>query len=320
MQRPFTSAKLVTVAENVAALAALRFLSEGIRNRSAVEPALILVHGPTGAGKSHLIADFLREIAVGDVVITCTQADEWRGFQTEEAERFFQSAADSDVVIVEDIHRLPDRYAALLATQLDEWRRLGIKVVMSSLVAPAKLPFPSFLTSRLAAGLSVHVGPLSFSSRCQVIVRKAAERKLVLDEKEQLALARRCRSAREIEGELARLELAWRTQAASAGTEQAAETNDATLVEQIIALVGRHFRVPCDILRSPARDRRVVRARQVGMYLARQLTGLSLSNIGARFGGRDHATVLHACRKVQRDIRDDPQLNGVVEDMAGTLA
>jgi len=60
--------------------------------------------------------------------------------------------------------------------------------------------------------------------------------------------------------------------------------------------------------------------RQVGMYLARRLTPLSLEQIGAYFGGRDHSTVLHACRKVERALAEDPGLIGAVRQLHADLA
>ena len=74
-----------------------------------------------------------------------------------------------------------------------------------------------------------------------------------------------------------------------------------------------------DYRRSQQRGRRVLLPRQVGMYLARQLTGLSLEAIGAYFGGRDHSTVLHACRKVEQALGRDPVLSGAVRELQADL-
>src|SRR5437763_712685 len=79
-------------------------------------------------------------------------------------------------------------------------------------------------------------------------------------------------------------------------------------VERIASQVGGYFRVEPRQLQSRRRFRNVLLPRQVGMYLARQLTALSLDQIGAFFGGRDHSTVLHACRKVQIAMRKDAVL------------
>jgi chromosomal replication initiator protein len=91
-------------------------------------------------------------------------------------------------------------------------------------------------------------------------------------------------------------------------------------VERIAQRVGGYFRVEPRQLQSPQRSRQVLLPRQVGMYLARQLTGLSLEQIGAYFGGRDHSTVLHACRKVEQALGQDIVLSGAVRQLHADLA
>jgi chromosomal replication initiator protein len=90
-------------------------------------------------------------------------------------------------------------------------------------------------------------------------------------------------------------------------------------VERIAERVGSCFHVPPRDLQSRRRLRGIVMPRQVGMYLARKLTPLSLTRIGAYFGGRDHSTVLHACAKVERALSADRQLSGVVKQLQAEL-
>jgi chromosomal replication initiator protein len=73
------------------------------------------------------------------------------------------------------------------------------------------------------------------------------------------------------------------------------------------------------VLRSATRQRQVREARQVAMFLARELTGLSLVKIGAYFGGRDHTTVLHACRKVEQELAGEPALAGALRQLRASL-
>ena len=90
-------------------------------------------------------------------------------------------------------------------------------------------------------------------------------------------------------------------------------------VEQIAAKVGGHFQVAPKDLQSSRRSRNILVPRQVGMYLARRLTELSLDQIGAYFGGRDHSTVLHACRKVERNLARDNVFSGTVRQLQSSL-
>ena len=93
-----------------------------------------------------------------------------------------------------------------------------------------------------------------------------------------------------------------------------AEARRAT-VESIAQRVGRYFRVEARRLQGATARARPCLPRQVGMYLARRLTDLSLQQIGAYFGGRDHSTVLHACRKVEQALADDLALSGAVRQL-----
>ncbi len=84
-------------------------------------------------------------------------------------------------------------------------------------------------------------------------------------------------------------------------------------IEDILRIVSRHYKVPRNDLLSSRRSRDVVRPRQIAMYLAKSLTSRSLPEIGRRFGGRDHTTVLHSVRKVEQMIKDDGELAQEIE-------
>ena len=79
-------------------------------------------------------------------------------------------------------------------------------------------------------------------------------------------------------------------------------------IEDILKIVSRHYNVGRTDLLSARRAREVVMPRQIGMYLAKKLTARSLPEIGRRFGGRDHSTVLHAVRKIDQQMKTDEKL------------
>ena len=79
-------------------------------------------------------------------------------------------------------------------------------------------------------------------------------------------------------------------------------------IDDILKIVGRHYNVARADLLSPRRARSIVVPRQIGMYLAKKLTSRSLPEIGRRFGGRDHSTVLHAVRKIEDQMKTDDRL------------
>jgi chromosomal replication initiator protein len=91
-------------------------------------------------------------------------------------------------------------------------------------------------------------------------------------------------------------------------------------IEDILRIISRHFGVSKGDLLSQRRHRSVVWPRQVGMYLAKQLTARSLPEIGRRFGNRDHTTVLHAIRKIEGELVDNPRLKDELEELKKLLS
>jgi chromosomal replication initiation ATPase DnaA len=105
---------------------------------------------------------------------------------------------------------------------------------------------------------------------------------------------------------------------------ESAETVKRTLakrltIERIQAAVCRFYQIPRVEILSARREAKIVRPRQVAMYLAKTLTVRSLPEIGRMFGGRDHTTILHAVRKIGALVARDPDLNEVVEKLKATL-
>ncbi len=90
-------------------------------------------------------------------------------------------------------------------------------------------------------------------------------------------------------------------------------------VSQIQKVVGDHFGLKVDELKAKKRTKNIAFARQIAMYLTRELTDLSLPKIGDAFGGRDHTTVIHACEKVAEEMAKDPSLKSTVERLAEAI-
>ncbi|MEL6746293.1 MAG: helix-turn-helix domain-containing protein, partial [Pseudomonadota bacterium] len=86
-------------------------------------------------------------------------------------------------------------------------------------------------------------------------------------------------------------------------------------IEEIIKLVSKHYGVTRTDILSQRRHRSIVKPRQIAMYLAKNLTSRSLPEIGRRIGGRDHTTVLHAVRKIDRELGSDATLGEEVEEL-----
>ena len=86
-------------------------------------------------------------------------------------------------------------------------------------------------------------------------------------------------------------------------------------IADVMKTVGEVHDVTVDQLKSKRRTQDLARARQIAMFLAREMTGASLNQIGRAFGGRDHSTVSHACQKISKDMGSDPRFRGAVLDV-----
>jgi chromosomal replication initiator protein len=331
LQTPAAFARILPLPENRSALAAIHELARCIQSKtdSAVNP--LFLHGPTGSGKSCLVGALAEETA-GVVCSLSANAFPlpWDQDEPAAADRY-QEARRCDLLIVEDLQHLPERAVETLVQLLDERLRRRLPSVFTANAGPAQLthrgsPLPVRLTNRLASGLVVALEPMQAPSR-RVFVQELAQRR-GLEIRDDVAswLAESLTGARQLEGALHQLEAlrALNDKPLTLDELQAhfavqVEAGKPT-VERIVRRVSDYFRVEPRQLRSSRRQRSLLIARQVSMYLARQLTPLSLQQIGACFGGRDHTTVLHACRKVEAAIKNDSQLSGAVRQIHAELA
>jgi chromosomal replication initiator protein len=331
---PFAS--FVPAPQNRSALLAAQEVAKRVgsrRPRRRTNP--LFLHGPPGTGKTHLVSALLAAVTrrCPDLAATVLpasdlavppQAGQGEGDPLHEARH-------SDLLIVEDLQHLPPPSAGVLARVLDSLVARGQQVVCTASTGPQQLThrgerFPARLVNRLTAGLVVALEPLPAEARLAVLADKARRRRLAVSPEVLAWLAGRLGGGRELEGALTQLEALARINgrpldvAAVAAHFGAQGEGGRVTVERIAQRVGGHFHVKPEQLQSRGRSRDVLVPRQVGMYLARQLTDLSLEQIGAYFGGRDHSTVLHACRKVERALACDAVLSGAVRQVRAELA
>lgn len=299
----------------------------GRRSRRTINP--LFLYGPAGTGKSHLVCALLT--AVGrrspDLQTALLTGGDFEALLFAEDREEWKTARKADLLIIEDMQHLPARVEEAFVAMLDRGLARGQQFVCTALTGPAQLThLPARLTSRLGSGLVIGLAALSPNSR-RVFLQESAKRRNLNVQADVLAwLADNLTgSARQLEGAVARLAellrlhgqtLNGQTLAVHFGVEASAKR---ATVERIAQRVGRYFQVEPRQLQARSRRRGTLLPRQIGMYLARQLTELSLQQIGAYFGGRDHSTVLHACRKVEKALEHDMRLSGAVRQLHADL-
>jgi chromosomal replication initiator protein len=333
-----TFARFVATPENCSALLAVREVAAALG--SAINP--LYVHGPAGSGKTHLMAALIEEAIRPSprLIVTLLQAGDihemagsWE--DSREAADRLVAAKQSDLCIVEDLQHLSGNRqpAAKIASELvleifDHLHARRRQLVFTATVGPRHLEhLPGRLVSRLGSGLVVGIKPLQLASRLILLQQKAQRRQLAVRPEVLAWIAEHLSGgARQLDGALVQLETLARLHDCSLDVAIVAdhfqhliEAKQLTM-EQIARRVGSYFRVDPRHLQSRRRYQNVLVPRQIGMYLARQLTDFSLEQIGSYFGGRDHSTVLHACRKIKAALMHNVSISGAVLHLQAELA
>jgi chromosomal replication initiator protein len=328
---PGLSSWWIALPENRAAGMAVERVAEAVcagQVSDALNP--LFLHGPTGSGKSRLATLLVEQVtqqAPATIVSLLDGGDLTAGRVGSDTEDLID-ARRADLLIVEDLHQLAEGAFETFVSLVDRGLARRQQQVFTASAGPAQLThLPARLTSRLARGLVVGLSQLSPVSRRVFLEQRAQERGLVVDEDALAWLAGHLPgSTRVLEGALTRLETLARLEGKTPALEAVAEhfwteaQTSRLTAERIVQRVGRYFQVEPRRLQSRARSPGTLLPRQVGMYLIRQLTDLSLQQIGDYFGGRDHSTVLHACRKVERALAADVPLSQAVRQLHMDLA
>ena len=199
------------------------------------------------------------------------------------------------------------------------------QIVVSSDASPKQIPeIEERLRSRFEWGLIADIQPPDFETRVAILKKKAAlERVLLADDVAYLIAGRVKSNIRQLEGSLTRMiafcALTGREMTADLAQEVLSDLwgdEETTIpIELIQRKVSEFFGVTLSDLKSKDRTKTVALPRQIAMYLARQLTHLSLADVGRAFGGKDHTTVLHAIDKVKTLLEANPKLRTTIDSL-----
>ncbi|WP_438276752.1 chromosomal replication initiator protein DnaA [Nitrobacter sp.] len=330
-----TFASFVTGRSNTLAHAAARQVAEGRRGDSVMFNPLY-IHAGVGLGKTHLLqaVTWAGNAGTERKVLYLTAEKFMYGFvaalKTQTALAFKEALRGIDVLVIDDLQFLQGKSTqAEFCHTLNALIDAGRQVVIAADRPPSDLEsLDDRVRSRLAGGLVVEMGSLGEDLRLGILrsrVDAARVHHASFDVPEPVLdyLAKAItHNGRDLEGAINRL-LAHSKLNAQPVTLEMAEREVRDLIrpqeprrikiEDIQRVVARQYNVSRSDLLSSRRTANVVRPRQVAMYLAKTLTLRSLPEIGRRFGGRDHTTVLHAVRKIEALVSKDATLSDEVE-------
>ena len=314
------------------------------QSESVVELAQpVLVIGPQGCGKTtialHLASKLVASLDRGgdiSAVKYFTSADFAREYAdavaADDIEHFRESIDEAPVLVIDDVQVLAGKNAAQdeLSMRLDKRHTEGMPTILTSKRLPSETRgVRPQLASRSVMGLTVPIRLPSAESRRVLLQELALLRGVEISEELIGLLEAGMRpelSALTLDASIKQLDLYCRMNhsrvdlAAIQMAIDATGNNESIDLPKITRTVARIWGHRTKELRSGSRKQSVVRARSLAMFLARQMTSLSLDKIGEYFGGRDHSTVLHAIRKTQSLLEEDGDLTRMMHEATEKLA
>ncbi len=298
----------------------------------------LFIYGGTGLGKTHLmhaVGNMLRESGnEARVVYQHSEqfvADMVRALQHNAINEFKRRYRVLDALLIDDVQFLAGKERSqeeffYTFNSLLESRQ---QVILTCDRYPKEVAgLEDRLKSRFGSGLTVAIEPPELETRVAILKSKADQTHIGLPDDVAFFIAQRIRSnVRELEGALRRVyansQFTGRVINISFVKEALSDLltlqDKQVTLENIQKTVADYYRIPVSDLLSSSRLRTLSRPRQVAMTLSKELTDMSLPEIGAAFGGRDHTTVIHACRKVRELQRGDPQIRDDYTTLFNTL-
>jgi len=323
----FTFDNFVEGKSNNFAIATTQQIAE---NPGGVYNPLFLYAHP-GLGKTHLLH------AVGNAIVAENPdskvvyirserfvQDMINSIRNNTIEQFKEYYASLDALLIDDIHFFAgkERSQEVLFQTFNSMLDGHQQVILTSDRFPKEIEgIDERLRTRFGWGLSIPIDPPELETRVAILISKAEERVLTLPDDVAFFIAKRLTitDVRVLEGAIANISAKAQftgqditiSLVQDALRDMLAVHTKQTTIDNIQKVVAEHYRIKISDMASKRRTRTVARPRQIAMALAKELTQHSLPEIGEAFGGRDHTTVLHACRKVaelrneNNDIQED---------------
>ncbi|HUB89516.1 MAG TPA: chromosomal replication initiator protein DnaA [Dyella sp.] len=298
----------------------------------------LLLYGGTGLGKTHLMhaaGNLMREHNPSFKVLYL-RSEQFVGsmieaLRTKSMDEFKRRFRSVDALLIDDIQF----FAGKDTTQEEFFHTFNAlfeskqQIILTCDRYPKEVDkLEPRLKSRLGWGLSVAIEPPDFETRAAILLAKAHDKGVKVSEDVAMLLAKRIRSnVRDLEGALNTLAARANFYGRPITTDFAEETlrdllathAQAVTVPNIQKIVAEYFGVRLQDLLSKRRVRSLARPRQIAMALSKELTEHSLPEIGEAFGGRDHTTVLHACRTIRKLCEADTRMRQDWEQLIRSL-
>jgi len=331
----YTFEEFVAGSSNQFAVAA----AMAVANNPATTYNPLFIYGGVGLGKTHLVN------AIGNAIHTknhdmkvCYYTSEKfmneliNSLRYAKMDEFRNKFRSMDVLLIDDVQFI----AGKERTQEEFFHTFNAlyeshkQIVVTSDKFPKEIPgLEERLRSRFEWGLIADIQPPDVETKQAILKMKAEQNGISLPEEVALFLASSVSSnVRELEGFLIRIGAyasltstpVSLTMSKDVLKDILVEKNRELTVEEIQKIVATHFGIKISDLKSPKRLKALILPRQLAMYLSRQLTSCSFPEIGEKFGGKDHSTIIHAIKKIEKQLEDDYQLRSTLITLKNILS
>ncbi|WP_303722379.1 chromosomal replication initiator protein DnaA [Malonomonas rubra] len=330
----YTFNEFVTGSSNQFAFAA----AMAVANKPATTYNPLFIYGGVGLGKTHLINAVGNEILRSNPQTSvCYYTSEKfmneliNSLRYNKMDEFRNKFRSMDVLLIDDIQFIAgkERTQEEFFHTFNSLYESQKQIVLTSDKFPKEIPgLEERLRSRFEWGLVADIQTPDIETKQAILNMKAEQNGIDLPKDVALFLANSVSSnVRELEGYLIRIGAFASLTSTPVSLDMAknilkdilVEKDRQISVEQVQKVVASHFGLKMSDLKSAKRYKALVQARQIAMYLTRQLTALSYPDIGDQFGGKDHSTIIHAIRKIEKLLSEDPQLEAVVNGLKKTI-
>jgi len=334
LNRKYTFEEFVAGSSNQFAYAA----AMAVANNPATTYNPLFIYGGVGLGKTHLVN------AIGNAILKkspqmriCYYTSEKfmneliNSLRYNRMDEFRNKFRSMDVLLIDDIQfiagkeRTQEEFFHTFNALYDSHKQ----IIVTSDKFPKDIPgLEERLRSRFEWGLIADIQAPDVETKMAILKMKAEQNSINLPEDVAQFLANSiCNNVRELEGYLIRIGAYASLTSVPISLEMARdvlkdiliERNRELTVEEIVKKVSLHFNIKISDIKSAKRLKAVVLPRQIAMYISRQLTSSSYPEIGDRFGGKDHSTIIHAIRKIEKLMEEDFQLKSTIENLKKEL-
>jgi chromosomal replication initiator protein len=299
----------------------------------------LFIYGGVGLGKTHLLnAIGLKTLSLyPDMNVVYVSAEVFmneliNSIRYDKMPKFREKFRNIDCILIDDIQFIAgkERTQEEFFHTFNTLHDAGKQIVVTSDKFPKDIPnLEGRLRSRFEWGLIADIQPPEVETKIAILEKKAQENKIALPSNVALYIASQTETnIRELEGYLVRIA----AYSSLTGREIDLDLVKAVLkkllhqeekrevtIEEIIKTVAAKLNIKISDIRSPKKNKNLVQARQISMFLARELTSASFPDIGYKVGGRDHSTVIYAHNKIKRMMETDKTLKDILDGIQETL-